>query len=202
MTNAHEHEHVLQHKWSFFLHYPTFGLDTTTYSSHAYERLVDVATVEAFWRAFEHIPKPSDVFATQEEGQVIRPTVNGRHLEGIGLFKTGVKPEWEFPLNLKGGHWECREDFSLDVLDRIWYDVALALVGETLEAGREIVGVRVVDKTKPKRVEYRVEVWVATQHSAVVLEILEKLIESIDVDASFEWKSHGDSLNTALARKK
>lgn len=194
-------EHVLQHKWSFFLHFPTFGLDTRNYAAQAYERLADAATVEAFWRVLAHLPQPSDVFSVAVQKRVVRPKVNGRHLEAIGLFKTGVAPEWEFPLNLKGGHWECRKDFALGDLDRLWYDLVLALVGETLETGRDIIGARVVDKSKTKRTEYRLEVWVGTAHTSATLEILERLttlLRPIDPDICFEWKAHGDSLHTAL----
>jgi hypothetical protein len=200
-AGAKDEAHVLQHKWSFYLHYPTFGLDTRKYSSQAYDHLADAATVESFWRLFAHIPKPSDAFSEWQGSKVVRPKVNGRHLEALGLFKAGVKPEWEFPLNLKGGHWECRKDFPLPVLDRIWYDLSLALVGETLEAGREIVGCRVVDKSKAKYTEYRVEIWVGTAHTSAALEIVTKateLLHDIDPDVHFEWKAHGDSLTTAL----
>ena len=204
MADAHStktDEHVLQHKWSFYLHYPTFNLDTRKYSSQAYEHLADAATVESFWRIFAHLPNPSDVFSQRHGGRIVHPKVNGRQLEAMGMFKTGVKPEWEFPLNLKGGHWECRKDFDLSVLDRIWYDLTLALVGETLETGREIVGIRVVDKSKTKKTEYRIEVWIGTANSPVVLEVVTNMtamLHAIDQDLKFEWKAHGDSLSTAL----
>lgn len=34
-----------------------------------------------------------------------------------------------------------------------------ALIGETLEAGGAITGARVVDKSKNRRPEYRLEIW-------------------------------------------
>ena len=198
MTNR----HPLQHQWSFFLHYPTYSLNTRNYSSQAYEKLGDVLTVEDFWRYFEHIPPPSEVFSFMDSSsKVIRPKVNGRVLEALGLFKTGPRPEWEDPLNLKGGHWECRKDISLAVLDDIWKDVCLALIGEQLERGRDIVGFRVVDKSKSKKVEYRLEVWISTTYKDVVDEVLGNLssiLKTYDEDLAFVWKDHGDSLHTAL----
>lgn len=196
-----ETEHILQHKWSFFLHYPTFSLNTRNYSSQAYEELCDFHTVEGFWRYFTHIPKPSNVFATLEGDRTSRPKINGRFLEAIGLFKTGPKPEWEDPLNLKGGHWECRKAFPLDVLDQMWNEVCMALVGENLEKSRDIVGARVVDKSKSRRVEYRLEVWISTTCKEVTEEILGNLcniLKPYDETVEFSWKNHGDSLNTAL----
>lgn len=203
MANASEHqEHVLQHQWSFFLHYPTFNLNTRNYSSQAYDKLGDVSTVEAFWRYFEHIPMPSNVFATMDaSSRVSRPKVDGRILEAIGLFKTGPRPEWEDPLNLKGGHWECRKEMPLHILDQLWKDLCLALVGELLEKGRDIVGARVVDKSKSRKVEYRLEVWIATTHEDVVNEVLGNLQNALrehDQNLHFVWKNHGDTLHTAL----
>lgn len=194
-------EHVLQHQWSFFLHYPTFSLNTRNYSSQAYEKLGDVSTVEAFWQYFEHIPSPSAVFATMDGPRVSRPKVDGRILEAIGLFKTGPRPEWEDPLNLKGGHWECRKTLPLHVLDRLWRDLCLALVGEQLEEGRDIVGARVVDKSKARKVEYRLEIWIATTHKNVVDEVLRNIVNILrphDASLEFVWKNHGDTLHMAL----
>lgn len=194
-------EHILQHQWSFYLHYPTFSLNTRNYSSQAYEKLCSFHTVEGFWRYYSHIPKPSEVFATMEGDRATRSKVNGRFLEAIGLFKTGPKPEWEDPLNLKGGHWECRKAFPLDVLDNVWEDLCMALVGETLENGRDVVGARVVDKSKSRKVEYRLEVWISTTCKEVTEEVLgnlHKVLEPHDGNVEFVWKNHGDSLNTAL----
>ena len=202
--------HVLQHEWTFFLHYPTFSLNTRNYSSQAYERLSDVSSVEEFWHVMEALPPPSDVFSQRDDhGNVQRPKMNGKHLEAFGLFKTGVQPEWEFPLNLKGGHWECRKDFPLEVLDHVWYDLLLALVGETLEEGRDIVGARVVDKSRARHTQYRLEIWMATACEEITDQILgnvQRLLARYHNDddddthekLEFTWKSHGESMTTAL----
>lgn len=89
-------------------------------------------------------------------------------------------------MNLKGGHWECREDFPLEVLDRLWYELVLALVGEVLEEGRDLVGARVVDKSKMRKTEYRLEIWVVTTVEEVRNEILTN-IQTI-------FKPYADSL--------
>lgn len=193
---------LLQHRWSFYLHYPTFSLDTSKYSREAYERLGAFSAVHDFWRYWAHLPLPSDVFSAKGEGgRVVRPKVNGRGLEALGLFKTGPKPEWEDPLNLKGGHWEVRRDFDLKQLDGLWYDLVLALIGETLEDGRDVMGARVVDKSKTRATEYRLEVWVSTAHPATVEGVRERLRQALGgggQDLEWRWKDHGDSLNTAL----
>jgi translation initiation factor 4E len=194
--------HPLQHQWSFYLHYPTFSLDTRKYSREAYQRLGAFSAVEDFWRYWTHLPLPSDVFTAKQPdgGRKARPKVNGRDLEAIGLFKTGPKPEWEDPLNLKGGHWEVRQDFNLARLDGLWYDLASALVGETLEDGRDIMGARVVDKSKSRATEYRLEVWVSTADKATAEAVRTRLGRVLGggQDLAWQWKDHGESLNTAL----
>lgn len=195
--------HTLQHKWTFYLHYPIFSMDTRNYSSQAYDKICDFSSVERFWEILETFPKPSDVFSRKDASsrRIVKSKINGRYLEAFGLFKTGPRPEWEDPLNLKGGHWECRKDFDLDLLDRLWYEIVLALVGEVLEDGRDLIGARVVDKSKTKRTEYRLEIWISTVLEAERCEILRRLVKVLipyDESLEFSWKNHGDSLNTAL----
>lgn len=194
-------EHQLQHEWTFYLHFPIYSLNTKSYSNQAYQALGSVKTVESFWHYVEYIPLPTDVFASLYKNKVIRPKVNGRALEALGLFKAGPKPEWEDPLNLKGGHWECRKEFALKTLDALWKDVCMALVGEQLERGRDIVGARVVDKTNAKKVEYRLEFWLSTTNEDVKGEVLGNILnvcQKHDADVRFAWKSHGESLHNAL----
>jgi translation initiation factor 4E len=196
--------HSLQHRWLFYLHYPSFHMDAHRYSQQAYESLCGVHTVEEFWKAFEHLPTPSQVFATLDGGRpsrVVRPKVNGRVLEAIGMFKEGPLPEWEEPLNLKGGHWECRRNFPLVTLDRLWYELVLALVGEVLEEGRDIVGARVVDKSKSRSTEYRLEIWVSSTDPAVTQPIVDNALDLLrehDPSLDFVWKAHSDALHTAI----
>ncbi len=189
-----EPEPELQHRWTYYLHYPTFTL-TKNYSDQAYEWLIDFHTVKGFWNAMEHIPKPSTVFFNNG----MRAKVNGRHLEAIGLFKWGLKPEWEDPLNLKGGHFECRGDFDLETVDELWSKVQLALVGETLEVGRDVVGARVVDKCKTQKTEYRLEIWVATSLTRDEIHgNLMTLLHDTLPGLRFQWKDHGESMTNAL----
>lgn len=193
---------LLQHKWTFYLHYPTFNLDTRNYSLQAYEKLGDFSSVSDLWHMLEGLPTPSDVFSQRDaHHRVVRSKVNGRHLEAFGLFKTGVKPEWEFPLNLKGGHFECRKDFPVGLVDYLWYETLMALVGEVLETGRDIVGARIVDKSKSRKTEFRLEVWLGTTCPDAREEVLANLLTLLlpyDDTIEFTWKTHGESLTTMM----
>lgn len=194
-------EHSLQHQWTFYLHYPTYNLDAHNYSDQAYERLGDFSSVEEFWNILEYLPKPSDVFSQRDPAKrIVRSKVNGRSLEAFGLFKSGVKPEWEFPLNIKGGHLEFRDDIPLEVVDRIWYETLLAIIGEVLECGRDVVGARIVDKSKTRKTEFRLEIWLATTDEKVREEISQNLVTILSpyAEIELEWKVHGDSISNMI----
>ncbi len=180
----------LEREWTFYLHYPVYG---QRYSTKAYHSVGTVSTVQDFWKYFEHIPLPSDVF-TDAQGK--RGKVDGKTLEAFGVFRGGVQPEWEDPINRRGGHWECRQRFPLDILDNIWYNVVLGLVGETMEAGHCITGARIVDKSKHRHAEYRLEVWTETTETSVNEDIRRRL-ESIlgeNNPGDFKWKHHAEAI--------
>ena len=59
------------------------------------------ATVEDFWNAWNHIPKPSQIFY---DGKVKKKFTN-RTVESFSLFKKNIKPEWEDPANRTGAEW-------------------------------------------------------------------------------------------------
>ena len=182
---------ALEREWTFYLHYPVFG---QKYSTKAYQGVGTVATVPDFWKYFEHIPRPSAVF-TDHQGK--RGKVDGKVLEAFGIFRHGVQPEWEDPVNQRGGHWECRKRFELGVLDQIWYDVVLGIVGETMETGRVITGARVVDKSKHRHPEYRLEVWTESPDTGVNHDIRLRL-ESLLGDnnpGEFAWKQHAEAIS-------
>lgn len=193
--------HPLQHKWAIFLHYPSHF---TTYAQEASEEACSFDTVEDFWRYFEYIPLCSKVFTHIEADTVIHPRIDGRVLEGYGLFKDGIRPEWEDPINAKGGHWEMKMAYDLDILDETWRCVVLGLIGETV--GEHITGARMVDKSKTKRPEpeYRLEIWTDTCDEADINAIRDRICEYLQKYAygerevpSLVFKQHETSLKTA-----
>lgn len=78
------------------------------------EKLCEVATVEDFWRAFNNIPKPSQIFFDGRS----RKRFKDRSVESFSLFKKNIKPEWEDPMNRTGAEWFCRKMFPAPQLVR------------------------------------------------------------------------------------
>ena len=170
-------------------------------------------TVEDFWRNFNHIPKPSQVFFDGDCRKKVGP--EGKTIEEYSLFKQGIEPEWGDEHNVKGGEWFCRQSFEGDILDTYWLNLVMGIVGETIEDGvadangsgsgstglGDIVnGARVVDKSRGYPV-YKLELWVSTREPAMKDRLRQKL-EEIMMDGlstasnrkpiapKFEWKDH------------
>jgi translation initiation factor 4E len=165
--------------------------------------LCHFSTVEDFWRNFNHIPKPSEVFFDGDCRKKVGP--EGKTIEEYSLFKKGIEPEWGDPLNVKGGEWFCRQFFEGELLDLYWSNLAMGIVGETIEDGIDtgngiqdiINGARVVDKSRGFPM-YRLELWVSSREPGIK-DKLRKRLEQIMMDGQpasqkahpkFEWKDH------------
>eukprot|EP01051_Picozoa_sp_SAG22_P008289 SAG22_NODE_623_length_8459_cov_39.989474_3_plen_190_part_00 len=55
------------------------------------------------------VPPPGQVFSAQP-----------KTVEGLCIFKKGIKPMWEDPANAAGGEWQCRQPFDPLELDMLW----------------------------------------------------------------------------------
>jgi len=78
------------------------------------------------------------------------------------IFKQGVKPEWEAPENVKGGHFQLQLKPQLGggLIDELWNNIVLGMIGGGIEPSDMIHGVRLVDKLSHKtKPVIRIEVW-------------------------------------------
>ncbi|KAL3926058.1 MAG: hypothetical protein SGPRY_003485 [Prymnesium sp.] len=110
--------HFLETEWVLWEH------RSSDKSSKSYEdnmeKLVEFATVEDFWNAWNHIPKPSQIFFDGKSKKCFAD----RSVESFSLFKKGIKPEWEDPANRAGAEWFLRRNYPLQQL------VRLSLIGK------------------------------------------------------------------------
>ena len=104
--------HFFESEWTLWEH------RSPDKNSKSYEdnmaKIVDFATVEDFWNAWNHIPKPSQIFF---DGKT-KKRFSNRSVESFSLFKKGIKPEWEDPANRAGAEWFCRRNFPMQQLVR------------------------------------------------------------------------------------
>ena len=104
--------HFLESEWVFWEHRVPDKKQSSYEDNMA--KLCEMATVEDFWRAWNNIPKPSQLFANGK----VKKKFTDRTVESFSLFKKNIKPEWEDPMNRTGAEWFCRKMFPLQQLVR------------------------------------------------------------------------------------
>ena len=151
--------HFLESEWVMWEH------RAPDKNSKSYEdnmaKLCEFATVEDFWRLWNNIPKPSQIFYDGRSKKRFKE----RTVESFSLFKKNIKPEWEDAMNRTGAEWFCRKTFPMPQLVRVqlrpsmrlspwlhplacaaqdafWQDLVLGMVGETIDPADEICGAR------------------------------------------------------------
>ncbi|KAJ8522043.1 hypothetical protein ON010_g17748 [Phytophthora cinnamomi] len=107
-------------------------------------KLCSFSTVEEFWGYWNNIPSPSQVLF---DG-FTRKKFADRTVEGFAVFKEGIVPEWEDPENKNGGEWSIRKEVGAQELDEFWEKLVLGAIGELIDPGNEVTGVRVIHKVR------------------------------------------------------
>ena len=179
--------HFLESEWVIWEHRAP-DKNSKSYEDNM-EKLCEVATVEDFWRAFNNIPKPSEIFY---DGRTRKKFAN-RTVESFSLFKKNIKPEWEDPMNRSGAEWFCRKMFPGPQLDDFWRDLALGMIGETIDPSDDICGARVVDKSAGQRQMYRLELWFKRKDKAVADELktrMESHLGPTSKSCKWEFRPH------------
>lgn len=132
--------HPLRHEWTiWFLN--ASGDQASQNWSNMLKQVASFDTVEQFWGAFnslppiEELPKRSD----------------------LGVFRKGIRPEWEDPAFKTGGKWTFQAG-ARDEVDRMWMDTLCALIGSTLDSldNEVAMGVFVL----VRRANIRIQLWV------------------------------------------
>jgi hypothetical protein len=65
-------------------------------------------------------------------------------------------------MNKNGSELQALKTFSPEMLDLLWENLALGLVGETIDDGDEICGCRLVNQTRKLKPTYKIELWLKT----------------------------------------
>jgi len=99
------------------------------------------------------------------------------------IFKDGIKPEWEDPVNAKGAHFEYKIKPDLSggggQIDEYWNNLVLGMIGSMIEPAQMITGVRLVDKLSGPRAAgvIRLEVWFSDADDKEAVKALQKNVE-------------------------
>ncbi|CAH0487816.1 unnamed protein product [Peronospora effusa] len=162
-------------------------------------KLCTFSTVEEFWGYWNNIPSPSQALF---DG-FTRKKFADRTVEGFAVFKDGIVPEWEDPENKNGGEWSIRKEVGAEELDEFWEKLVLGAIGELMDPGNEVTGVRVIHKNNTKDRKdlgnnYRFEIWLRGASRAAADEIRNKTLEVVNsgslgapwVSNEFSYKKH------------
>eukprot|EP00536_Pseudo-nitzschia_multiseries_P009927 jgi/Psemu1/242564/estExt_Genewise1.C_2890037 len=201
-----EETHPLQNEWVMWEHKANQGPKDPDKWKENMKQLCKISTVEDFWRYFQHVPKPSQVFFDGDCRKLVGS--EQKTVEEYSFFKNGIEPEWGDPQNLTGGEWFCRQYLELDVLDLYWQNLVMSCVGETIndavapEDGGDSIeqyvnGARVVDKSRHYPL-YKLELWLNTRDPVIKEKIKNKLVEVITdgqpstrkLQPKFDWRDH------------
>eukprot|EP00921_Rhytidocystis_pertsovi_P020482 GHVQ01032679.1.p1 GENE.GHVQ01032679.1~~GHVQ01032679.1.p1 ORF type:complete len:248 (-),score=37.80 GHVQ01032679.1:338-1081(-) len=154
--------------------------DHVDYSDNT-KAIASFKSVQEFWRLWNHMPQPSELLNSK---RMVREADDALHLvDALMIFKEGIEPMWEDPLNARGGHFEYKLTRNVPgpQIDEYWNNLVLGMIGGNLEEGDMVTGVRLVDKLNSGRVGHgfiRIEVWFTNFEDLKKKEILKKSVET------------------------
>eukprot|EP00931_Biecheleriopsis_adriatica_P007768 TRINITY_DN109019_c0_g1_i1.p1 TRINITY_DN109019_c0_g1~~TRINITY_DN109019_c0_g1_i1.p1 ORF type:complete len:238 (+),score=45.09 TRINITY_DN109019_c0_g1_i1:248-961(+) len=167
----------LKTQWAFW-EQPSTG----TYSLN---KICVFSTAQEFWSIWNGVPQPSELL---ENKRFARTGANGQpvFIEALMLFREGIKPEWEDPANAQGGHFQLvvkpggAGSGGGGQVDEYWNNLVLGMIGETMEQGHHITGIRLVDKISGKTKVtdmIRIELWYHSNITNAECNMLRKSFE-------------------------
>mmetsp|Transcript_7827 Transcript_7827/g.12522 ORF Transcript_7827/g.12522 Transcript_7827/m.12522 type:complete len:225 (-) Transcript_7827:151-825(-) len=176
-------EHQLETPWVFWYDARPNQTKRVAGEKDAYEnnlrQIGKFNSVEGFWRIFNNLDKPSKMEVSAN----------------LHIFKEGIKPMWEDPINKKGGKLVISvRAQDKGVLDKYWEDLVLALVGETLDPGNELCGA-VASKRKAAD---RISLWFRSTDKPIVGELTKRMRDLVNVanDMKIDFQAHETSMTT------
>ncbi|KAF5002884.1 translation initiation factor 4E [Fusarium heterosporum] len=136
-------KHPLQNKWTLWFTKPPSGKGDNW--NDLLKEVITFDSVEEFWGVYNNVAPVSELSLKSD----------------YHLFKAGVRPEWEDPQNKHGGKWsyQYKDKRNIDV-DRLWLQVMMSAIGETLEDedDGEVMGVVV----NVRKAFFRIGTWTRT----------------------------------------
>jgi translation initiation factor 4E len=116
-----EGENALHSRWTFWYHRRGGVAKSADYNDNI-KGIGSFGTVEAFWKIYDHIVRPNEFKVTTD----------------YHLFREGVKPTWEDPVNHEGGKWMIR--LKKGIASHYWENLLMAIIGEQFDVGDEVCG--------------------------------------------------------------
>jgi len=129
----------LKDRWTLWYNGPKQNSSSHVRWEKRYKKVSEFQTVQNFWRIFNNLKVPSTLSMGSD----------------YHVFKDDIEPEWEHPRHHEGGSWTFRTQGKdpAQQLDYIWFQVLLALIGNTWKHGDKITGVVVSARKSSNRIQ-------------------------------------------------
>ncbi|XP_022215315.1 eukaryotic translation initiation factor 4E1 [Drosophila obscura] len=166
-------KHPLEHTWTLWY----LESDRSKSWEELQNEITSFDMVEDFWSLYTHIKPPSEI----------------RFGSDYSLFKKGIQPMWEDEANKFGGRWVITTGRRTKLeLDKLWLDVILILIGESVDHPDEICGAVINLRGK----QNKISVWTANgQNESAVIHIGLKLREMLHLPPlQMQYQLHKDSM--------
>ena len=191
----------LKNTWIVYDHTKS---DSETYEAST-RKICEFNNVINFWQIFNNYPNPSKLFNNGITRPIMKCIDNNKtitkEISSISVFKKGILPKWEDPVNKYGAEFSKRKfskKDSLKELDTNWIDILVACVSCAIDSS--VTGIRVVDSSASKKNEhtgitefkvlYRIELWFDNIAKKQIIEDQFKNIMAIEDPKAIYYKEH------------
>ncbi|TMW68490.1 hypothetical protein Poli38472_005958 [Pythium oligandrum] len=170
-------KHPLQHRWTLWYDNPKKRNSAETWEENL-KNIFTFDTVEDFWCLYNNVLTPTKL------------SVGSNY----HLFKEGIRPMWEDPINAKGGKWIFTNARSRRArLDECWLHVMLSLIGESLHDEDDICGAVV----SVRKAQDRIAIWSATAEAEDLQKAVGRGFRNALIDFGknevLKYQSHADA---------
>jgi len=149
---------------------------------YATSKVVTFDSVQNFWSVWNGVPQPSELLDNKRFFREMPTGSAPQSIDAIMIFREGIEPQWEDKANATGGHFQIqlKPTSGGGQIDEYWNNLVLAMIGETMEAGQHVTGVRLVDKLTGKGKvtdAIRLELWYHSKATPKEVLDLKKSVE-------------------------
>lgn len=153
----------------------------------------------SFWRVWNSVPHADIMnqihyFDDEKEETVscFWKTPDGlMKISALSLFKTGIEPAWEDPVNKKGGDFSVKVHCTKEEIKPLWEDLILEVISSNFPCSDQICGMRLLDKPQM----FKIELWVKYNNEIQKEEYTKQKSRLQDFfqsyDASIGYNYHG-----------
>lgn len=149
-------------KWTLWEQYET--KDSSNYK----DTMMKVAWFNdpiSFWKVWNTVPHAEPVNYVHYFDEEVEKAMVAKHyisngvdqkISAVSLFKTGILPAWEDPVNAKGGEFSVKLKCNKDDIKPLWENLILEVISGNFPYSELVWGLRLLDKAQM----FKVEVWV------------------------------------------